>query len=404
MPSAQNSTRDASVSTSRLASELHINAADAARSQRIRQGILEAGNALRARHRWLEKHQNAIGMTIFWASIAGILGTGWAYYTGSLAWYVAIPLAAFCMSLLHELEHDLIHMMYFRKNKFWNDFMLAGVWLFRPSTISPWVRRRLHIHHHKVSGTESDLEERGITNGEKWGLKRLLMTGDNMLAIYLRPFATYQMTRAFVREVAKTKAEAHAITRENLLGYFPLGFINYALWHGFIVYYAGLFTLGLLGIAPEAVALPAQNALASAGLNVDVMATVQSMMNVVGFYVVIIAAPNALRTFCLHFVSSNMHYYGDVEKGNIVQQCQIWTTPWAIPLHLFCFNFAGTHAFHHFVVRDPFYIRQWLASGLYPLMRENGIRFNDFGTFKRANRMYAAATLQAAPATQKAAA
>lgn len=369
-----NATSHAAPSTSRLASEQRINAEDAARSQRIRQGILEAGNALRARHPWLEKHQNTIGMTIFWASIAGILGTAWAYYAGVFAWYVAIPLAAFCMSLLHELEHDLIHMMYFRKNKFWNDFMLAGVWLFRPSTISPWVRRRLHIHHHKVSGTESDLEERGITNGEKWGVKRLLMTGDNMLAIYLRPFATYKMTRAFVHAVAKSKEEAHAITRENLLGYFPLGFINYTLWHGFIVYHATLITLGFLGIHP---AIPAM---------------MESVMTAVNFYAVVIAAPNALRTFCLHFVSSNMHYYGDVEKGNIVQQCQIWTTPWAIPLHLFCFNFAGTHAFHHFVVRDAFYIRQWLAPSLYPLMRENGVRFNDFGTFKRDNRMHAKST------------
>lgn len=358
----------------RLPSEGRINPEDAARSHRIRQGILEAGNALRARHPWLEKHQNAIGMTIFWVSIAGILGSAWAYYAGAFAWYVAIPVAAFWMSLLHELEHDLIHMMYFRKNKFWNDFMLAGVWLFRPSTVSPWVRRRLHIHHHKVSGTETDLEERGITNGEKWGLKRLLMTGDNMLAIYLRPVTTYRMTRAFVREVAKNRAEAHDIARENIMGYFPLGVINYTLWHGFIVYHAVLLGAGLLG---STIAVPSM---------------VQDVMQWVSFYAVTIAAPNALRTFCLHFVSSNMHYYGDVEKGNIVQQCQIWTTPWAIPLHLFCFNFAGTHAFHHFVVRDPFYIRQWLAPGLYPLMRENGIRFNDFGTFKRANRMGAPAT------------
>ena len=358
----------------RLPSEGRINPEDAARSHRIRQGILEAGNALRERHPWLEKHQNTIGMTIFWVSIAGILGSAWAYTTGVFAWYVAIPAAAFWMSLLHELEHDLIHMMYFRKNKLWNDFMLGGVWLFRPSTVSPWVRRRLHIHHHKVSGTESDLEERGITNGEKWGLKRLLMTGDNMLAIYLRPFTTYQMTRAFVRAVAKDKAEARAIARENILGYFPLGVINYALWHGFIVYHAAVFAAGLMGIE---VVLPA---------------AVDTIVHGVTLYVVAIAAPNALRTFCLHFVSSNMHYYGDVEKGNIVQQCQIWTTPWAIPLHLFCFNFAGTHAFHHFVVRDPFYIRQWLAPGLYPLMRENGIRFNDFGTFKRANRMGVPAT------------
>ena len=353
----------------RLPSENRINPVDAARSQRIRQGILEAGNTLRARHPWLEKYQNTIGMTIFWISIAGILGSAWAYYTDTIAWYVAIPLAAFCMSLLHELEHDLIHMMYFRKNKFWNDFMLAGVWLFRPSTISPWVRRRLHIHHHKVSGTETDLEERGITNGEKWGIKRLLMTGDNMLAVYLRPFTTYRMTRAFVREVSKSKQEARKIARENTLGYFPLGIINYTLWHGFIIYHATLFVAGLVG------------------MDIAVPTLVQSIMQWVSLYAVTIAAPNALRTFCLHFVSSNMHYYGNVEKGNIVQQCQIWTTPWAIPLHLFCFNFAGTHALHHFVVRDAFYIRQWLAPSLYPLMRENGIRFNDFGTFKRANRL-----------------
>ncbi len=366
-------------SQARLPSEQRINPEDAARSHRIRQGILEAGNALRARHPWLEKHQNAIGMGIFWISIAGILGSAAAYYTGFFAWYVAIPVAAFWMSLLHELEHDLIHMMYFRKNKFWNDFMLGGVWLFRPSTISPWVRRRLHIHHHKFSGTESDLEERGITNGEKWGLKRLIMTGDNMLAIFLRPLGTYRMVKAFIHAEAKNKEEAKVIRRENLTGYFPLGAINYTLWHGFIVYHVALFVLGLLGIHP---AIPA---------------AVQSTMSVVGFYVVTIAAPNALRTFCLHFVSSNMHYYGDVEKGNIVQQCQVWTTPWAIPLHLFCFNFAGTHAIHHFVVRDPFYIRQAIAPGLYPLLRENGVRFNDFGTFRRANRMNA----ESAPAIAK---
>lgn len=355
----------------RLPSEQRINPEDAVRAQRIRQGILEAGNALRARHPWLEKHQNAIGMGIFLLSSAAIVATAAAYYLGTLAWYVVIPVAAFFMSLLHELEHDLIHSMYFRKNKFWNDFMLAGVWLFRPSTINPFVRRRLHIHHHKVSGTESDIEERGITNGERWGLKRLLMTGDNMLAVFLRPLETRKMVKAFVKAQGDISSEEKKqIIRENVTGYFPLGNLNYLIWHGFIVYHAGSFLLGLAGVTFTLPAL-AQGALAF-----------------VNFFAITISAPNALRTFCLHFVSSNMHYYGDVEKGNIVQQCQVWTTPWAIPLHLFCFNFAGTHAIHHFVVRDPFYIRQWIAPGLYPLLRENGVRFNDFGTFKRSNRMH----------------
>lgn len=354
----------------RLPSEQRINPQDAERSRRIRQGILDAGDALRARHSWLEQHQNAIGMTLFLASIAAILANTFAYFEGGIAWWVAIPVAAFFMSLLHELEHDLIHSMYFRKQKFWNDFMMAGVWLFRPSTISPWVRRRLHIHHHKVSGTESDIEERGITNGEPWSLKRLLMTGDNMLAIYLRPFQTRKMMKAFIREQGNiSPEEKREIIRENVMGYFPLGVINYAIWHGFIAWHVGTFLLGL------------------AGIEVSVPAAAQSLLAFVNFFAVTISAPNALRTFCLHFVSSNMHYYGDVEKGNIVQQCQVWTTPWAIPLHLFCFNFAGTHAIHHFVVRDPFYVRQWIAPGLYPLLRENGIRFNDFGTFRRANRL-----------------
>lgn len=354
----------------RLPAEQRIDADDAIRSQRIRQGILAAGDALRARHPWLEHYQSAIGMGIFLVCIAAVVTTAWAYHAGAMAWYAVIPVAAFFMSLLHELEHDLIHSLYFRKHRFWNDVMMAGVWLFRPSTISPWVRRRLHIHHHKVSGTESDLEERGITNGERWGLRRLLMTGDNMLAVYLRPFATRRMLKAFIKAQGDIgAAEKKAIIRENLLGYFPLGVVNYAIWHGFIVWHAGVFLLGL------------------AGITLSAPAALEGLLAFVNFFAVTISAPNALRTFCLHFVSSNMHYYGDVQKGNIVQQCQVWTTPWAIPLHLFCFNFAGTHAIHHFVVRDPFYIRQWIAPGLYPLLRENGVRFNDFGTFRRANRL-----------------
>lgn len=354
----------------RLPSEQRINAEDARRSQRIREGILKAGDELRARHPWLDKHQNAIGMGIFLVNAGAILATAYAYWAGAIAWYVVIPLAAFFMSLLHELEHDLIHSMYFRKNRFWHNFMMIGVWVFRPSTINPFVRRRLHIHHHKVSGTESDLEERGITNGTPWGLKRLLMTGDNMLAVALRPFETRQMVKAFIREQANaTPQEKKQIVRENVNGYFPIGAINYLIWHSFVVWHVGVFLAGLAGYA------------------LTVPADFEGLLAFVNFFAVTISAPNALRTFCLHFVSSNMHYYGDVEKGNIVQQCQIWTTPWMLPLHLFCFNFAGTHAFHHFVVRDPFYIRQWLAPRLYPLMRENGIRFNDFGTFRRANRM-----------------
>ena len=61
-------------------------------------------------------------------------------------------------------------------------------------------------------------------------------------------------------------------------------------------------------------------------------------------------APNVLRVFCLHFVSSNMHYYGDVEPGNVIQQTQVLNPWWLWPLQAFCFNFGSSHAIHHFVV------------------------------------------------------
>lgn len=33
--------------------------------------------------------------------------------------------------------------------------------------------------------------------------------------------------------------------------------------------------------------------------------------------------PNLLRTFCLHFISSNIHYHGDVAEGDVLRQTQV---------------------------------------------------------------------------------
>jgi hypothetical protein len=85
-------------------------------------------------------------------------------------------------------------------------------------------------------------------------------------------------------------------------------------------------------------------------------------------------------------VSSNVHYYGDINPRNVVQQTQVWSSPWVLPFQLFCFNFGSTHAIHHFVVQEPFYLRQLVAREAHVVMREHGVRFNDFGTLLRANR------------------
>lgn len=342
---------------------------DAEKSALIKKTALDAGAELRERHPWL-KHQDLIGASIMAISLLGMIASGALYIYDVIPWYVCVPVTAFFASLIHELEHDLIHLMYFRKKRWANDLMLALGWLARASTISPFVRRKLHFHHHKVSGTESDIEERGITNGVPWGIRRFLMTGDNMLAVYLRPFQMAKATRAYIRaQKPKSKAEAKQIGREQLLSYVPLGTVYYLLFHTWVVAHAVLIGADLFGIS------------------LNVPETWMTALGYLNVFAVVYMLPSLLRTFCLHFISSNIHYYGDVEPNNVMQQCQVMNPWWLLPMQAFCFNFGSTHAIHHFAVKEPFYIRQWTAPTAHKVMREMGVRFNDYGTFLRANRM-----------------
>lgn len=341
---------------------------DEARTARIKAAIRAESERVRARHPVL-RHQDAIGAAIMALSIAGMIASGGAYAAGLIPWWVCVPVSAVFASFIHELEHDLIHTLYFRQSpRAWN-LMMALCWITRPSTISPWTRRRLHLHHHKFSGTESDLEERGITNGERWGLRRFLMTGDHLLAVALRRRTMHDTVRAFIRaQQPATKAEAMALVREQRLSFVPLSLLHYALWYLFLGWHAAALAFAAAGHPLQA----------------------GGFVRAVDFLVVVWLAPNVLRVFCLHFVSSNMHYYGDVEAGNVLQQCQVLNPWWLWPAQLFCFNFGSTHAIHHFVVSQPFYVRQLSARAAHRAMRENGVRFNDFGAFRRANRWGAA--------------
>ncbi|MDH1264475.1 fatty acid desaturase [Pseudomonas sp. GD03944] len=333
----------------------HSPASAQQRAAIIREQVMAHGVELRQRFPLL-KHQDALGAGILAFALAGMIGSAALYLGGHLAWWACLLLNAFFASLTHELEHDLIHSMYFRKQPVPHNLMMGLVWLARPSTINPWVRRHLHLNHHKLSGTEQDLEERAITNGEPWGIARLLMVGDNMMSSFIR----------FLR--AKTAQHRWMIVSRTLKVYAPLGLLNWGTWYVFLGFHAidGLASL--------------------AGAPIDWSATTLSVMNAVNIAVVVLVGPNVLRTFCLHFISSNMHYYGDVEPGNVIQQTQVLNPWWLWPLQAFCFNFGSSHAIHHFVVKEPFYIRQLTVPFAHRVMREHGVRFNDFGTFARANR------------------
>jgi hypothetical protein len=70
------------------------------------------------------------------------------YKTG-FGWMVVIN--ALAISLLHEMEHDLIHELYFKKAPWVQHVMFAGIWLIK-SNASPWWRKYYHLRHHQYSG------------------------------------------------------------------------------------------------------------------------------------------------------------------------------------------------------------------------------------------------------------
>jgi len=338
----------------------------------IRSRIQAAGDAIKARHPWLVSQQNRIGLAIQLGSVGGMVLMSVLYLQGiAPAWLTIIAVAIFA-SLTHEMEHDLIHHMYYKHQPRMQNFLLLLGWFARPSTINPWMRREIHFHHHKMSGSETDMEERGITNGEPWGIKRFFMLADGMLAVILRPVQLSKMSRQYVREVLKpnSKAEFKKALRKKALSYWPLGTFFWGAWHAWLAWHA--------------VDLGAQ------WLDSPIVwsATTLSAMDVLNALAVCLLIPNVIRSFCLHFISSSMHYYGDIQAGNVMQQTQVFTHPVFWPFHLFCFNFGSTHGMHHFVVGQPFYLRQMIAKEGHAVMREMGVRFNDFGAFKRANRMH----------------
>lgn len=273
--------------------------------------------------------------------------SGWLYFAGALPAWGCVVLSAFFASIAHEVEHDLIHSMYFPRHGGIRALMLGIGWVLRPGTINPFVRKKMHLHHHKASGAEDDMEERAITNGEPYGLKRLLMMADGVLAVVLR--------------LDQARGRRGKLLVFAALGYFPLAWLHHGLLYTFLLSH-GLRALGL-----------------DLALSAPTAALVDSAC-------VVWILPNVLRSFCLNFVSSSLHFYGDVQRGNVLQQTQVLDAWFLAPLQLFCFNFGSTHAIHHFVASEPFYVRQLTARAAHRVLRENGVRFNDLGTFLRDNR------------------
>ncbi len=294
---------------------------------------------LRRRHAFLA-HQDAIGLFLFLTAAAGFVASAFALWQGIPLW-ITVPAAALFASILHEIEHDLIHDLYYRKNRFLQNLMFAVIWLLRPNTISPWKRKGIHLLHHRTSGSEGDIEERLITNGMPYGIKRFLCMLDGFLNMILRR-----------REVMEIPGMRAFNIRLASLPMVPL-------FYG---------------------TLAAECAFVAAGYHGPFRVTGDFL-----FFAWIL--PNLIRQACLVFLSSSMHYFGDV--NSVYRQTQVLNAWYFWPLQLFAFNFGATHGIHHFVVNQPFYLREWIRPQAHAAFRRAGIRFNDLGTFRRANR-YAA--------------
>ena len=340
---------------------------DSQKTTIIRQEISQSYKDLKQQFPVL-KHQNTIGFLIFSVSILMIVSASVFYLKGQLSVWILIPFNAFFMGILHELEHDLIHWMYFRKNKKIQDFMLFFIWVFRPLTINPWLRRELHFHHHKYSGTLHDVEERGVTNGEKWTFKRLITTPDLILGGILRAKILIKDIKAEIAKGNLSKEQAIRFKNIKKVSMLPFGLIAYFIWYVYLIHLIIIFFTDVFNMDYQTSAFMAKQYL-----------WIQP-------FVAILIAPNLLRQFCLHLITSNMHYFGDVESGNVMQQTQVLNVWWTFPLQIFCFFFGWTHAIHHFVVNETFYVRHIARKRALAVMKTQGVRFNDVGTFKRANR------------------
>jgi len=322
---------------------------DKEKVRRINALIMYAGRRLERRMPFL-RHRNAIGLGIFLFGIAGMITMALLYWRGVAPAWLVIPASAVFASLLHELEHDMIHSLYF-KNTWVEKVMMMGVWLFRGIMPNPFWRKKVHLLHHRMSGQGEDIEEQIIGNGMALGPKRLIVMLDQQLAFLI-----------VKHRIASTAPEWNS--KQVAASAVPFSYVFYTASYTWMT----LSLLYLFGVGfPEWVGS------LHAGLTLAA---------------VVYLLPNILVRASVQIVSSSMHYFGDVKRGpdGLVQQVQV-LTPWYLGVfQLFCFNFGSTHAIHHFVVNQPFYIRQMVTPIAHRAFRKYGVRFNDNATFTRSNR------------------
>lgn len=104
----------------------------------IRQAIRSEEARLRKKYKWLA-HQNFLGAGCFLISILALILTAYLYLKRYIGFWLTIPMMAIPTSILHELEHDLIHNMYFKGKQWVQNIMFTVIW-FTKWHLNPWYK------------------------------------------------------------------------------------------------------------------------------------------------------------------------------------------------------------------------------------------------------------------------
>ena len=98
-----------------------------------------SGEQWEARLPWL-KRDLATGVGLWAASLASMALCTWLYVQGTLSAPTLVIANALAMSVLHELEHDIIHSLWARGYPRVQDLLFAGIMLGKLGS-SPWQRK-----------------------------------------------------------------------------------------------------------------------------------------------------------------------------------------------------------------------------------------------------------------------
>ena len=308
-------------------------------AQALRRAVRAADARLVEAHPWLGR-DDLVAAALFVGALAGSALVAAGFLLGVVPAWVAVLLLMLAGSVVHELEHDLIHELYLSR---WQTPMLAVIWLYK-ANLDPWTRMHMHRWHHVASGQAEDIEERLIGLGLPWGPLRLLITCLPAASIVMHPSLKRAVQARRAIGAREPDPRAYRIPLPFILG-------NVVLFLSPVVVVVAL-ALGAAWAWPM---------------------------------FVLWVLPNLLRHACIVTMSSNSHYV-DIDRGEVLEQNQVLDHWLFWPLQVFCWNFGATHVLHHLLVKQPFWRRTLVFPEVKPALVEAGIPVNDLGTFGRANR------------------